>query len=92
MAKAKQGKLPGMEEPTIKEVEEAADLYYVKKNKRIKLSAEEKDSKVNLIEIMLKNNLTKYKTEDGLIVNLVNKSNVTCRTADEEEGDINEEE
>lgn len=90
--RAKQGHLNGMEPETIREVEDAADVYYEHKNTRIAASKEEKATKINLIEVMLKNKLTSYTTADGLIVNFLSKSEVTCRKRDESNADIDEEE
>jgi len=56
----KQGELAGMERPTIKEVDDAAEAYHAAMKKRIKLGAKEKLAKVTLIAVMEKNNITAY--------------------------------
>jgi hypothetical protein len=77
--KPRQQRIPGTEEPSVPAIDQAAETYYDAKNARIKLSEEEKEAKESLIEVMLKEGLTRYITADGLVVDITNKSNVKCK-------------
>lgn len=84
--KLKQQFLDGMAPPSVPELDDAAEAYFDSKKERQELSQDEKDKKVSLIEKMVAHGLTRYESRDGLIVDLLSKSNVTCkRKGDSEE-------
>jgi hypothetical protein len=78
-AKAKQPFLEGMEPPRIKAIDEAAEIYHDAKMDRVKLSKDEDEAKDNLIDLMKQHDIALYETPDGLIVSLLNKSNVKTK-------------
>lgn len=88
MAKeAKKAHLDGMEPPSIKEIDEAADSYVSLRDKRMKMLAKEVEAKGELEEIMKKHELKTYTYEDKT-VELVPSEKVKVRKvkdADEEE-------
>ena len=89
-AKPKQGHLDGMEPPSVRAVDEAAEIYFDVMQDRCKLSKEEDEAKDNLIDKMNKAGLAMYHTVDGLLVTVTSKSSVKVkRTAEsgEENGD-----
>lgn len=71
--------LPGMEPPSVPELDNAADAYYEAKTDRQAKTEVEKNAKTNLIEKMVAEKLTRYETPNGLVVDLLSKSNVTCK-------------
>ena len=83
--KPRQGYLEEMEPPRIKVLDDAAELYYDEKKDRVTVQAREKAAKVNLIEKMKEAGLTTYQTPDGIVVNVIDKANVTCKR--KEDGD-----
>lgn len=92
--KPKSGFLPGMEPPRIKAIDDAAETYYEVMMDRCKLSKEEDEAKDNLIDKMKEHGMARYETPDGLVVTVVNKSNVKCKKRKdvEENGDGDEKE
>ena len=89
-AKAKQGRLDGMEPESIREIDDAAENYFDVMQDRCKLSKEEDEAKDALIDKMKENRLDRYETPDGLIVSVTSKSNVRCKrkvASGEENGD-----
>lgn len=72
----KQGHLPQMEPPSIPALDAAALIYYDAMQERVRLSKAEDEAKDNLIDKMKGNLIELYKTPDGLVVSVVNKSNV----------------
>ena len=84
--KARQGYLAEMEPPRIKEIDEAAEIYYDVMQQRCTLSKEEDEAKDNLIDKMKENDVNLYETADGLMVCITQKSNVKVKKkADPEE-------
>ncbi len=71
--------LPDMEPESIPELDSAADIYYDAMQERVRLSKEEDEAKDNLIDKMKEHGLTLYETREGLIVSILNKSNVRCK-------------
>lgn len=61
----KQKALPGMEAPTIVELDDAAEAYVEARDKRMKLTEKEKVAKDALIMVMKKHNKEVYK--DGTV-------------------------
>ncbi len=66
-------------EPSIPALDNAADNYYDAMMDRVKLSKEEDEAKDNLIDKMKEHGLERYVTGDGLVVSVLNKSNVKCK-------------
>lgn len=87
--KARQGHLPTMEPPRIKVLDDAAELYYDEKKERVTVGAREKAAKANLIEKMKEQGLTVYETPDGIVVNVIDKANVTCKRKEDGEDESN---
>jgi hypothetical protein len=81
----KQQFLDGMEPPRIKAIDDAADTYYSAMLERQRLTKEEDDAKINLLEKMKEQGLDRYETPDGLIVVVLSKSNVKCKKKPEPE-------
>ncbi len=90
MARVKQGKLPGMEEPSIPELDDAAEIYDKVMRRRVKLSNEEKEAKQSLLEKMLTHNIERYVVGNGKKVVVVTAKNSVRLTDKDEEGDIDE--
>ncbi len=67
MAKEKTGDLPGegFSRKQIKAIEDAASSYVTIRDKRMKLTEQEVESKANLAEVMHKNNVEVYRFQDG---------------------------
>ena len=78
-AKKKQGFLPGMDPPSIKAIDDAADIYYDVMTERVKLSKEEDEAKDNLIDKMKEHGLDRYETADGKVVTVTSKSNIKVK-------------
>lgn len=76
---------PDMAPPSIPEIDSAAEAYYEAKNERQRLTEAEKNAKVNLVERMVAAKLTRYQTPDDLVVDLLTKSNVSCKKKQETE-------
>lgn len=76
----KQSFIPGMEPPSNRAVDTAADDYVETRDERMKLSKEEKRSKQNLIEKMVEAGLDAYETPHGLIVLLLSDKDVKVKT------------
>lgn len=86
--KQKQGFLPDMEPPSIKAIDDAADIYYDAMQERVKLSREEDEAKDNLIDKMKEHGLDRYETADGKVVTVTSKSNIKVkRKSNAESGD-----
>ena len=85
--RAKQGRLQGMEPPSIKEIDDAADNYFETMSDRCKLSKTEDEQKTALIELMKSNRMSRYETGDGLVVTVTDKSTVKCKRKAESNGD-----
>ncbi len=99
MAK-KQQELPGVERPSIKEVEEAAEDFRLKRNARMLSMGPEKEAKTNLLTVLKKHKLKDYRYEgedaEGETVEFEikreSKENVKVRSAkDKEDPEENEE-
>lgn len=61
----KQDELPGVERPKIKEVEDAAEAYEEARDERMKLTEEETEAQVALVEVMKKHKVKVYKRADA---------------------------
>ena len=88
MAKAKQGHLEGMEPPTIKELDEAADNYMDIRDKRMAMTRKECSKQDHLQELMKEHKLTVYEY-DGYIVTLNQTEKVKVRKRPEGEPSAN---
>lgn len=89
--RGKQIMIPGTEPGGIAELDGAADTYYDAMMERTRLSKEEHEAKDALIDKMKENGLTVYETTDGLVVRVVDHSNVKCKRKNaEENGDGDE--
>lgn len=87
MAKAKQQHLSGMEPPSIKAIDKAADVYVEARNARMNAGVREKERKIILAELMKQNGLTEYEY-DGKIIRVLSKENVKVNEiSDKEEED-----
>src|SRR4051794_37386802 len=71
--------LPTMEPVTIPEIDAAATYYYEVMMDRVEKSKEEDTAKDALIDAMNKAGQTRYQTPEGLVVTIVNSSNVKCK-------------
>lgn len=88
MAKRKQRILPGMEPPSIKAIDKAAEAYVDVRDRRMELTKEEVVAQLNLVAVMRENKLDTYEF-DGQTVALVSKVKAKVKTKDgEEEGDV----
>jgi hypothetical protein len=87
--RTKPGFLPGMEPPVIEVLEDAADIYYQRMRDRCELSKDEDAAKKSLIEKMHKEGLAKYRTSEGLLVEVTSKSNVKVKPAKDANGEAN---
>lgn len=67
--KARQGHLPGLEPPSIKEIDEQAELYVEYRNERMEAQTKELAEQDVLLELMQKHGLTTY-DYDGKIVSI----------------------
>lgn len=74
--RAKQGRLPGMEPDSIRELDDAAENYFDVVRDRCKLSKEEDEKKDNLIALMNQHKIARYENEEGLVVTLTEKQKV----------------
>lgn len=87
----KRGFLPGMEPISNPAIDAATDHYFDVMTERCKLSKQEHEAKDGLIDAMNTAGLHQYETPDGLVVTLLNQSNVKCKkkkdTAAESNGD-----
>ena len=88
----KPGFLPGMEPPSIPELDDAAEVYFEAKTERQEASEAEKNTKNNLIEKMIAHGQTRYVTANELVVDLLSKSNVSCKKKTEAKAETNGEE
>lgn len=82
--KAKQAHLDGMEPPSIKAIDDAAENYYDTMQDRVKLSREEDEAKTALIEKMKEHGFERYEYE-GKVVMLTSKSNVKVKAKNKAE-------
>ena len=77
--RAKQKFLDGMEPPSIKEIDDAAEHYFETMTARCELSKTEDEQKDALIDVMKSNKMDRYETSDGIVVTITAKSNVNCK-------------
>ncbi len=91
----KQKELAGMERPSIKEVEEAAEDFRLKRNARMLAMTPEKEAKTNLLTVLEKHKLKNYRYEgenaEGETVEFEiereSKENVKVRSAKDKDGE-----
>ena len=90
----RQGYLPDMEPPSIPALDEAADDYYETVEERHRLTIRQSELEGVLIDTMRQHSLDRYETRDGLVVSVLNKSNVKCKKKPDKDpssnGDANE--
>lgn len=87
--KPKQGFLPDMEPPSIKELDDAADIYYDVVHERLKLNKEEDEAKDNLIDKMKEHGVDRYETADGKVVTITATANVKVKPKKEPKSESN---
>ena len=85
--KAKQGHLNGMEPPSVKEIEEAAEEYVGYRDARMANLKKEIEAGDALLALMQKHELTTYELEDGKTVELKELTKVKVRRPKTEESD-----
>lgn len=90
-AKVKNGFLEGMEPPSHKDIDAAAENYFETMQERCALSKEEDEKKTALIEKMKEHDLLRYETPDGLVVTVTAKSNVKAKRKNVSDNDQTEE-
>jgi tRNA C32,U32 (ribose-2'-O)-methylase TrmJ len=73
-SRTKKQYLPGLEPPSHKDVDGAAETYYDAMMERTKLSKEESEAMDNLVELMTKHGITHYETPDGLVISVLSKT------------------
>ncbi len=71
--------IPGLEPPSIPELDDAAEAYYEAKTDRQAASEVEKNTKESLVEKMVSHGQTRYITANDLVVDLLSKSNISCK-------------
>lgn len=81
----RQQRLPGLEPDSHKDIDAAADHYYETMMERVGMSKEEDEAKTALIEKMKEHGCDRYETPDGLVVTVLNKSNLKCKKKKDEE-------
>jgi hypothetical protein len=79
--RVKQKAFDGMEEPTHRDIDDAADTYYESMLERQRLSAEEHEAKDNLLLKMTEHGLERYKMPDGKTVEVLSNKNVRIKKA-----------
>jgi hypothetical protein len=83
-AKAATGRLPGMDEPEIKDLEEKAHEYLKIRNKRQDLTRREVELKTDLLGLMKKHKKKEY-VRDGIEIRVVvEEETVKVKIHDEE--------
>jgi hypothetical protein len=90
--RAKQGHLPGMEPPSVPEIEKAADDYVEARDARMAAMEPEASAKKLLTELMKKHGLATYEY-DSRIVTLAGEPEVRVKkkkTADDTDSDSKE--
>lgn len=87
---ARQKEIPGTERPKHPQVDAAAEAYVKVRDKRIKLSADEKASKQALTDAMRAAKVSVYRDDEaGLVVTLTEKTDVKVTEVNDapDEGD-----
>lgn len=96
---AKQKELPGVEAPSIPEIEEAADAYVKARDKRMRLTEQEITAKTNLIQVVLAHEKelsvnaegeAVYRFEDEVVILQPGKRNVKVKKAHSDEAEQTE--
>lgn len=86
----KQGELPGVEAPSIPEIDDAADSYVALRDKRMALTEKEIDARAVLIAAMDKHKLTSYRYDDN-VVTVEPSEKVHVKKAKEEKSAVEKE-
>lgn len=63
-AKVKQGHLPGLEPPSIREIDDAAEAYYELNDESWKMRGKVEEARDNLLTVMKRHHLNLYRYED----------------------------
>ena len=71
--RAKKQFLPGMEPPSHKDIDAAADNYYEVMMERVKLSKDEAEAMQALIDKMNQHGIDRYECPHGLVVTVISK-------------------
>lgn len=82
--KTKQGHLPGLEPPSIKEIDEAAEAYYDLNDESWRMRAKVEQARDELLEVMKKHKFNTY-TYDDKSVNVIGKFLVKVKKKKETE-------
>lgn len=82
--------LPGMEPPSIRAIDNAADIYYDRMMERTVLSKKEHEAMESLVEKMKEHKIDRYETAQGLLVEVTSKSKCTVKKKKEPKGDGDE--
>lgn len=82
--------LPGMAPPSIKAIDDAAEVYYDRMMARTELSKKEHEAMTSLVEEMVKRKINRYETGDGLIVEVTSKSKCSVKKKKEPKGQDDE--
>lgn len=75
----------GVEKPSIKEIDEAADTYIGARDKRILCSAREVETKTRLMELMKRNKLKTYEYDDHIVELVMTEETVKVKNKPKEE-------
>jgi hypothetical protein len=89
--RVKQEFIPGTEPPRVREIDDAAETYYEAMMERVKLSKDEDEAKQNLIDKMVKHDIERYETPDGLVITVTNKKNVKAKKKNDDNGEEGDE-
>jgi len=87
MAKRQQ-EIPGTERKSIKEVDDAAEVYRTARDVRIKKSKIEKEKKNDLVQVMVKHGLSVYRDDNAvppIVVTVTTKQDVKVTNVEGEE-------
>lgn len=87
MAKRQQ-EIPGTERKSIKEVDDAAEVYRTARDARMKKSKVEKEKKTDLVNVMLKHGLSVYRDDNAvppIVVTVTERHDVKVTNIEGEE-------
>jgi hypothetical protein len=93
MATKRQAEIPGTERKSIKEVDDAAELYRSSRDARMKKSKIEKEKKIDLVQVMLKHGLSVYRDDNAvppIVVTVTSKHDVKVTNIEGEEVESDE--
>jgi hypothetical protein len=88
--KPKQQFLDGMEPPSIRAIDDAAENYYDTMLERKALTETENEQKDALIDLMKENQMARYVLPDGKVVEVTAISNVKVKSPKKANEDLND--